>query len=250
MKKAEDLTGRRFGYLTVIGRAERQNGRTSWECRCDCGKQKIVSEYDLKQGRVKSCGCMRYAGAGRRVDLSGKRFGRLTVLYPTAKRDKKGSVYWMCRCDCGGQTEVTENGLMHGNNRSCGCLKKEVQDKINSQLHRVDGTCVEILEKRKYRRDNTSGFRGVYVTKGHRFRVSIGFKGKRYHVGTFDDYDAAVSARMEAEKLIHEGFIRAYYDWKERAEDSQWAKTHPFVYNVEKRNGKFCIVTENGQQTV
>lgn len=49
--------------------------------------------------------------------------------------------------------------------------------------------------KRKKRRDNESGFRGVFRLKNsNRYRVDIGFKGKRYYVGLFDDYDEAVQA--------------------------------------------------------
>lgn len=74
---------------------------------------------------------------------------------------------------------------MHGNYRSCGCLKKEIQMDIPNQLHHIDGTCVEWLEKRKHRKDNTSGFRGVYNRGKGQFHVSIGFKKKRFYVGTY-----------------------------------------------------------------
>ena len=200
---AEDLTGKIFGHLTVIERTENRKGRTCWLCRCECGNLKAVTAHDLKAGKVKSCGCGNFAGNRIRIDLSGKRFGRLTALFPTEKRDRKGSVYWHCRCDCGNETDVTESGLVHGNYRSCGCLKSENQKNISKQLHMVDGTCVEMLEKRKYRRDNTSGFRGVYQLKNRKYRVDIGFKGKRFYIGCFEDYDDAVRARLEAEKMIH-----------------------------------------------
>ena len=69
----------------------------------------------------------------------------------------------------------------------------------------VDGTCIEMLESRKYRRDNKSGFRGVYQMKNQKYRVSIGFKGKRYYVGTYKDYDEAVRARLAAEETVFSG---------------------------------------------
>ena len=41
---------------------------------------------------------------GRRpADLSGRKFGMLTAKYATEKRDKRGSVYWHCVCDCGNE---------------------------------------------------------------------------------------------------------------------------------------------------
>jgi hypothetical protein len=56
-----------------------------------------------------------------KIDLKGKKFGMLTVIEDTGKREFK-SVVWKCKCDCGNITEVKANALKNGNNRSCGCL--------------------------------------------------------------------------------------------------------------------------------
>lgn len=243
--RAEDLTGRVYGSLTVLRRAENHNGRTAWVCRCSCGKEKTVTAHDLKMGKVKSCGCLslrRY-----KVDLTGQRFGRLTALYPTERRDSKGSVYWHCVCDCGKEKDVTESGLVHGNYRSCGCLRGENQQEIGKKLTRVDGTCVEILENRKYRKDNKSGFRGVYRMKNSRYRADIGFKGRRFYLGSYTDYQEAVRARLEAEELIHGGFLRAWHEWKERADkDPRWGKEHPLRFEVEKKDGGLEVLSGDG----
>lgn len=57
-----DLTGKRFGSLVVISRAESQkrNGhsRTMWLCKCDCGKEKAIRGTHLKSGATISCGCV------------------------------------------------------------------------------------------------------------------------------------------------------------------------------------------------
>lgn len=177
------------------------------------------------------------------VDITNQRFGRLVALYQTERRDSKGSVYWHCICDCGQKVEVTEDCLVHGNYKSCGCLRKELQENIANQLQRVDGTCIEWLEKRKFRSDNTSGFRGVYKTKNGRYRVTIGFKNKRFYIGTYEEYERAVEARLEVEHLIHDGFVQSYYDWKKKEkEDMMWASENPFQFEVEKRNGSLCII--------
>lgn len=55
-------------------------------------------------------------------DLTGQRFGKLTVLSPTEKRMDNGSVVWLYRCDCGNQAEVSVKRLKAGKVRSCGCL--------------------------------------------------------------------------------------------------------------------------------
>lgn len=69
-----------------------------------------------------------------RVDLSGMRFGRLTVL---SKYDVfgNGETRWLCRCDCGKETIVMRGNLKRGITRSCGCYKvqriSETQKKYN-----------------------------------------------------------------------------------------------------------------------
>ena len=94
-------------------------------------------------------------GKGRSLtDLTGRRFGRLVALYPTKERDRKGSVYWHCVCDCGKEAEVTENGLVHGNNRSCGCLKRENQKRVVDQLHMVDETCLVVGKEEEQERQH------------------------------------------------------------------------------------------------
>lgn len=246
MPGKRDLTGYRFGNLTVIDKTEdRQDRYCMWRCRCDCGGEILVSTKKLKRGTVTNCGCIPKTTArngSTAEDLSGKRFGYLTVLYRV--ENKNGRTRWMCQCDCGNELDVTESGLMHGNYKSCGCLKREIQSNIRKQLHMVDGTCIEWLEKRKHRRDNRSGFRGVYQMKNGRYRVDIGFKGQRFYIGTFGKFSDAVNARKDAENTIHQGFLNAYYTWNRNAsKDSGWAEDHPFVFEVEKQKGDFVIYT-------
>lgn len=59
---------------------------------------------------------------GSRNDLTGQRFGKLTVLSPTDKRMDSGSVVWKCKCDCGNFAEVSARRLIRRKVRSCGCL--------------------------------------------------------------------------------------------------------------------------------
>lgn len=241
---AENLTGKVFGELTVLKQEPSRNGRTRWLCQCSCGNQKVVNAHELKSGRTKCCGNSCHKVGRNIVNLEGKRFGRLTALYPTSRRNKKMSVYWHCRCDCGNELEVTESGLMSGNYKSCGCRLKEVRANIPNTLHHVDGTCVEHLEKRKARNDNTSGFRGVIRLKNGKYLANIGFKGKQYYIGRFQTFEEAVDARLEAEQTIHQGFINAYYIWQKKAEeDPEWAEENPMIYEVCRMNGEFQVKT-------
>lgn len=54
----KDLTGKRFGRLIVIKLIGRKNGKHIWLCECDCGKEKLITKYDLESGATKSCGCL------------------------------------------------------------------------------------------------------------------------------------------------------------------------------------------------
>lgn len=56
---AKDITGQRFGMLTVMKRAGTNKHRKAlWKCKCDCGRNTVVSSVDLVTGNTKSCGCL------------------------------------------------------------------------------------------------------------------------------------------------------------------------------------------------
>lgn len=57
--KVHDLTGQKFGLLTVIGLAETDTRKTYWVCKCDCGNMKTVRSDSLLCGAIKSCGCIK-----------------------------------------------------------------------------------------------------------------------------------------------------------------------------------------------
>lgn len=57
------------------------------------------------------------------IDLTGKKFSRLTVLNIGVKKGDR--VYWVCKCDCGTIKEIMGHSLKRGVTKSCGCLKIE-----------------------------------------------------------------------------------------------------------------------------
>ena len=120
-KKNIDLTSRRFGNLTVICKTNMRKGKFNvWRCLCVCGNYTEVTTGNLTNGHIKGCGCRR----GQPLDLTGKRFGKLTAIAATEKRVKRLAV-WECLCECGTRIQVTSNALMTGNTKSCGCFKLE-----------------------------------------------------------------------------------------------------------------------------
>lgn len=128
MGKLNDLTGQTFDRLTVLERApfNSTEGRAMWNCQCSCGNIVTYSGSVLLKGRATSCGCK------RKEDLTGKVFGRLTVIKYSESR--KGSRYWECLCDCGNIVYVPTKSLKSGNTKSCGCLHSETTIKNNINL--------------------------------------------------------------------------------------------------------------------
>jgi hypothetical protein len=75
-------------------------------------------------------------------DLTGQRFGLLTALRLDEKRCKPCYFYWLCSCDCGGETSVRSSTLLSGDTRSCGCMRRQRTAALNKERskHSLSGT--------------------------------------------------------------------------------------------------------------
>lgn len=134
MPAFKDLTGQKFGRLTVLHRAEDHISKgghheSAWLCQCACGNQVVVQRGNLTSGNTKSCGCWnRDVRKAKREDLTGKVFGRLTVIAPAEDHITPSGIHlhmWLCRCECGNLTTVSSGNLRSGAVKSCGCLQRE-----------------------------------------------------------------------------------------------------------------------------
>jgi hypothetical protein len=97
-----------------------------------------------------------------KLNLEGKRFGRLLVLSENGK-DKHGNILWECLCDCGSRTNVRSNALVKskGGSKSCGCLSRE----------KARDTC---MSRRKFNTYSLDGDYGIgYTTKGEEFYFDL-----------------------------------------------------------------------------
>lgn len=72
------MTGKQFGFLTVIGRSGSKRGLATWLCQCECGAQIVVSGYLLRRGSVQSCGCKK---CSIREALIDKELSRYSVSF-------------------------------------------------------------------------------------------------------------------------------------------------------------------------
>lgn len=128
--KYANLVGKTIGQITI----KEFLGNRLCRIQCGyCGKEKDTDIYRVANGRTKSCGCSRYLNIRSRKgkknkkfrDLTGQRFGKLTVLKIDENPSNK-QLQWICKCDCGNEKSFTSRGLRHYYIKSCGCLQREI----------------------------------------------------------------------------------------------------------------------------
>ena len=91
-----------------------------------------------------------------KIDLTGKRFGRLVALKDSGRREKNsGGVLWECQCDCGNIVLVSRGNLRSGHTTSCGCYgrrdnqKRYIKDLTGQKFGKL--LVIEQTDKRSYR---------------------------------------------------------------------------------------------------
>ena len=102
MSKLIDLTGQRFGRLTVIEKAASEKGCTNarWRCVCDCGRKTIVRSTTLRKGQSTSCGCFRSDYLRNEMTTHGSCHSRLARIWYNMKE----------RCYCQTNPAYSEYG--------------------------------------------------------------------------------------------------------------------------------------------
>lgn len=131
--------GDRYEHLVVIGEAEKEsNGQLRYKCRCDCGNIIITRGTRLRNGEKRSCGKCVYKNYRNFEDLTGKRFGKLTILEYCGQNKNRYSI-WKCQCDCGVIKNIIGKDLKNGKIKSCNCLGDSKEESfIRSFLERND----------------------------------------------------------------------------------------------------------------
>lgn len=67
----EDLSGKKFGRLTVSHETQTDKAHRHWTCRCDCGAEIVVGHPALKRGATQSCGCLRRESTSEKMTVHG-----------------------------------------------------------------------------------------------------------------------------------------------------------------------------------
>ena len=123
MPPLKDLTGQKFGHLTIIKRAPNKGKHVAWECKCDCGKTVEIRGNNLtrKNDRTTSCGCR------NGLYLPGMVFGDLIVVEEIENSSPR---QYLCRCSCGNEVIFERTQLTSDIVHYCG-NKKNHLDRTN-----------------------------------------------------------------------------------------------------------------------
>jgi 5-methylcytosine-specific restriction endonuclease McrA len=141
--KAVDITGMKFGKLTVIKLFDvkyyTNNKQERWLCKCDCGKNSIKYKNDITNGECKQCGSCAKKEANKSKDITGMKFGKLTVieLFEIKNLNNRRVEFWLCKCDCGKKCVKYKNQLTSGIVKSCGCWTREKFDITGRKFNRL-----------------------------------------------------------------------------------------------------------------
>lgn len=230
MSAYKDMSGLRFGRLTVLSRAENSSrGNARWNCICDCGNKVVVSGGKLREGKTKSCGCLwkeKFTAARARVKHTRKENqyrtnGRITfvklpnspneMIVNTDVWESWAKNFWW-RMDRGGYayTKTKKEGSvwLHAALIS-NCPPGMVRDHIDG--NRLNNTKENLrvvtpsqnMFNRKRSATNQSGQNGVYFHKETgKWAAEIKAEHAKIYLGLFSDKEQAIEARKQAEKRL------------------------------------------------
>lgn len=246
VKVKEDLTGKKFGRLTVLEQAEdyvnpsNKKRHARWRCRCECGNKTIVTGSQLKSGKTKSCGCLNREKIIQRNKenrkpnkkyLNGEVLTILTskgepILVDKEDFDLIKDYTW--HLNKAGYVETSLNpGRLFMHRLLTNCPSDKYVDHINHNpadnrkrnLRIV--TASQNTMNSPLRSDNKgSGITGVHpVTGSNSWQATICIDGKVIYLGCFKEQKDAIKIRKEAEKKY---FGKYAYDYKKdyRNQDS------------------------------
>ena len=156
----EDLTGQRFGRLTVIKRVESNKSGTRWLCKCDCGNETVALAPNLKRGNTSSCGCLKKEKMSKLNIKHGKTHTRLFYTWQNMMRrcrDPKNKEYGnyggrgIAVCD-----EWKDFETFYAWATANGYTDELTIDRINNDKDYCPENCrfISIQEQQRNRRDN------------------------------------------------------------------------------------------------
>lgn len=210
-----DLTGQKFGSLTVIDEAGRaKNRNVLWKCRCDCGREVLVQSGNITNGHTKSCGhcpTNRYKMSADRTHMIMSCSNGTEFLIDIEDYIKVKPFIWFPHG--GGYATANINGVRIKLHRFLMDAPENIQvDHINGIKPDNRRSNLRFATNREntrnvgLRTNNSSGAKGVYFEKRiNKYRATIGIYGKTIHLGSYDDLiEASEAYDRAAEKYFGE----------------------------------------------
>ena len=228
-KEIEDLTGQKFGRWVVIKRVEDcifkcGSRKRQWLCECSCENHTIrtVLESNLKNGRSKSCGCLKVETPQinkqyNEYDLSGEYgIGYTTkgeeFWFDLEDYDKIKDYCWYYNKDYVCAHDKNLGKLIFLHNLVMNAIDDIIVDHIKHSkrhTHKIDNrksnlrfaTKSQNCMNRHIQSNNTSGITGVsWDKKRNKWVAYIRVNRKFIYLGHFINKDDAVKERKEAEE--------------------------------------------------
>ncbi len=134
ISNVKDLTGQKFGELTVISKSEPpdhiKSNRDSahWLCKCSCGNTQIFRGTSLSRNNYSRCSeCAKKArilsSNKKRKSNVGYTKNQLTIIKDLDEYDSNHSLLCIAKCTCGKEIKICPTYIKNGNTKSCGCIK-------------------------------------------------------------------------------------------------------------------------------
>lgn len=225
MGRVKDETGKRYGKLVVLERAGSKNGKATWLCQCDCGKQIITTGDQLRRGKVITCGAtkhiverMKRVGSNNAIDVTGQRFGKLVALESTTSTEWGGRL-WKCRCDCGNIHYAELSNLKTGKVQSCGCLKSTGEQKIQQLLIKFHIEFKTQYTPKDWRLSSgNKPFYDIAIFYNEQLKCLIEYHGAQHRkpvdfFGGIKEFENIQRRDREKEKLCFDNNISLYTIW-------------------------------------
>ena len=220
-----DLTGQKFGRLTVIKRVEdliTESGNvfTRWLCNCDCGNETIVlsSALTREERPTRSCGCLQREASSEitvnKYDLSNDDYGigytdntNNQFIFDKEDYDKIKSYHWYEEYD--GYIRASNKDRIHVHRLIMDApdgmyvdhINHNVKDNRKSNMRIV--TASQNAMNRILGSNNTSGVTGVvWVKNEKKWKAEIKLNGETNYLGSYDKFEDAERKRKEVEDIL------------------------------------------------
>ena len=202
-----DLTGHKYGRLTVLDRSKNISKIVAWRCLCSCGTKTIVKALCLRSGGTKSCGCL------------GREIRKLSKTTHGMVGSAEYTTWCALKSRCNTKTDKRFHDYGGRGIKVCdGWLKFEgfyadMGDKPspNHSIDRIDndgnyepGNCrwattEQQSRNKRIRKDNKTGIAGIEVSHSGNYYVRFYLSGKKIVLYSGKDFFEACCVRKSAE---------------------------------------------------